>query len=225
MKQFTWLAAAKAALPVVAAVTAFGVGAGCGIGGLFDPLIQAVGGQPAAAQTAQTTASAQGEATADPLPYALRTGQQGELRVRVSNGVVEWSSGSGWHSAGTLDGLSAADPYTPAAVWQEYPSPQAVKQNPEAAQPPQLSFVEAAVPTPTPKPTPVPVVVAPPTVVSGGGGGGAPSGGGGGGGGGGAPSGGGGGGGAPAAPVAPVAPAAPSGGDGEDIGWSGDVLD
>lgn len=218
MKRIAWLAAAKAALPVVAAVTAFGVGAGCGIGGLFDPLIRAVGGQPAAVQTAQTTTSAQGEATADPLPYALRTGQQGELRVRVSNGVVEWSSGSGWHSAGTLDELSAADPYTPAAVWQEYPLPQAVKESPEAAQPPQLSFAEAAVPTPTPKPTPVPVVVAPPPVASAGGSGGS----GGGGGGGGAwtaPAGGGGGGGAPAG-------GGSSSGDGQDINfgdWTGDI--
>lgn len=214
MKRIAWLAAAKAALPVVAAVTAFGVGAGCGIGGVFDPLIRAVGGQPAAVQTAQTTTSAQGEATADPLPYALRTGQQGELRVRVSNGVVEWSSGSGWHSAGTLDELSAADPYTPAAVWQEYPSPQAVKQNPEAAQPPQLSFAEAAVPTPTPKPTPVPVVVAPPPVASAGG-----SGGGGGGGGGWTAPAGGGGGGTPAG-------GGSSSGDGQDINfgdWTGDI--
>lgn len=218
MKRIAWLAAAKAALPVVAAVTAFGVGAGCGIGGVFDPLIRAVGGQPAAVQTAQTTTSAQGEATADPLPYALRTGQQGELRVRVSNGVVEWSSGSGWHSAGTLDELSAADPYTPAAVWQEYPSPQAVKESPEAAQPPQLSFAEAAVPTPTPKPTPVPVVVAPPPVASAGGSGGS-GGGGGGGGGWTAPAGGGGGGGAPAG-------GGSSSGDGQDINfgdWTGDI--
>lgn len=221
MKRIAWLAAAKAALPVVAAVTAFGVGAGCGIGGVFDPLIRAVGGQPAAVQTAQTTTSAQGEATADPLPYALRTGQQDELRVRVSNGVVEWSSGSGWHSAGTLDELSAADPYTPAAVWQEYPSPQAVKESPEAAQPPQLSFAEAAVPTPTPKPTPVPVVVAPPPVASAGGSGGSGGSGGGGGGGGGwtAPAGGGGGGGAPAG-------GGSSSGDGQDINfgdWTGDI--
>lgn len=201
MKQIQWAGLAKAVLPAVAAAAAFCVGAGCALGGVLDPLVRAAGGQPAAMSAAQ---SVQDEAPADTLPGGPDTARTNDVLVRISNGMVEWTTGSGWHSAGTLEALSAADPYTPAAVWEEYPSPQTARENAEAAVQPQLSFAAAAVPVITYRPTRAPAAA-----------GGGDGGGGGGGGGGGAP--------APAPTPTPEPP--PSGGDGEDIGWSGDVLD
>ncbi len=195
MKKIALSALLRLAVPAVAAAAAFGVGAGCGANGVFDGWLPA---GPAAQQ--------QPVSTPQPTPA-----------VRVSNGMVEWSLGRGWHSAGGVEDLSAGDLYAPAAVWDTYPTAQEVLESlPEDQQPPpRLSFGEAAVPTPTPAPTPPPpppVVAGPAAPGSGGGGGDHDHGGGDGGGG--SPSDGGGGGGD-----------APSGGDGEDIGWSGDVLD
>ena len=154
MKKLALSALLHMAVPAVAVAAAFGVGAGCGTAGVFDAWIPA---DPAAEQAPAPT----------PQPTPA---------VRVSNGMVEWSLGSGWHSAGELDALSAEDPYAPVIVWDTYPTAQEMREAlPEDQQlPPQLSFAAAAVPTPTPTPPPPPppVVVTPATPAGGGGGGG-----------------------------------------------------
>lgn len=192
MKQIAWAKAAKIVLPAAGAVAAFCVGVGCAFGGVFGPLTGAAGGQPAAIDAMQAVPD---EAPAG-APGAARTG---DVLVRINNGAVEWTAGSGWHNAGTLEELSAADPYAPPAVWEEYPSPQTALESGGDALPPQFSFAAASVPVPTRRPASASAPAA-----AGGGGGGAPA----------APPSGGGG-----------EPAAPSGGDGEDIGWSSDILD
>ena len=200
MKQIGWAKAAKIVLPAAGAVAAFCVGVGCAFGGVFGPLTGAAGGQPAAMDAVQTV---QGTAPDATLPGEPNAAQTDDVHVRINNGMVEWTTGDGWRSAGTLEALSAADPYAPPAVWEAYPSPQAVLESGGDALPPQLSFAAAAVPVYRPVRAPA---------AAGGSAAAAPSGGGGG---------------APAAPPSGGGgePAAPSGGDGEDIGWSSDVLD
>jgi hypothetical protein len=46
----------------------------------------------------------------------------GEMRVRVLNGIVEWADGAVWHEAGNVDTLIAQDPYVKARQWEAYPA-------------------------------------------------------------------------------------------------------
>jgi hypothetical protein len=46
----------------------------------------------------------------------------GEMRVRVLNGIVEWADGTVWHEVDTVDALIAQDPYVKARQWETYPA-------------------------------------------------------------------------------------------------------
>ena len=45
-----------------------------------------------------------------------------EIRIRVADGNVEWSTGGEWSQAGTLAQLQEGDPYAARASWGEYPA-------------------------------------------------------------------------------------------------------
>lgn len=123
-----------------------------------------------------------------------------QIQVRASNGTVEWSAGAEWTLVGTLQQLKESDPCAAAAYWDAYP---AVETRPAAL------FI-GEVPKEEKEPDPVEPPTQYPSYPSGGGSsGGSESAGG-------SSSSGG-----EVAPP-PTTPSTPQ--DGEDVGWSDDLL-
>lgn len=132
-----------------------------------------------------------------------------QICVRAVNGNVQWSAGAEWTLVGTLLQLSESDPYAAAASWDEYPAAETL---------PSAFFIGEVPKAKEPEPEQPPTEY--PSYPSGGGSSGGNS------------SGGGNGGSSSGGEVTPppVTPSTPppttpsTPQDGEDVGWSDDLL-